>query len=393
MAQAMAAGTANLPRRARSTRYLPMALTWELVIVVALLLAARRTITGFVLAGVVVLGAMLFTIPVNGRSLFATLRLRLAYSRRQRRMVEDPDHPQPLVPLAQWLPGLQLTRTKNVHGGDIGVVADGSSWCGLLEVNADNSVLADRGAELDLSLLGALTRQDDVVFAGIQVVTLTVPAPSRAMLPADSSALEAYLEVVGADSTPPAVRRTWVALRLDPRLCLEAVARRGQGQAGVFATLRFGLHRAQALLKRQGVLTSQLDPNGIGEVLALTTCSSAEPTQPRSSETWRQWACDGLAHETREIRSFGKEPTEAYQRLLDVVAQSPAVMVVTSFTVSPGEPARGAIRQVTHNQQQADQADEELLARLGHEISLGPLGGTQVPGMLATVPLGRQVQR
>ena len=91
--------------------------------------------------------------------------------------VEEPDHGTDLVPLAQWLPQLELTQIKDAHDGEIGVVADGTSWSGLLEVTSDNTLFTDRGAELDLASLGALTRQDDVVFAGIQVVTLTVPAP------------------------------------------------------------------------------------------------------------------------------------------------------------------------------------------------------------------------
>lgn len=391
MARTAQLSNARLPLRARSTRYLPMALFWQVVIVVAALLAVQMTLTGIILAGTVLLVAMILTLPVNGRSLFSTMRVRARYDARRRQKVDEPDLPAPLVPLGQWLPHLQVTETKNVHGGEIGVVADGRSWTGLLELTSDDALLADRGSELDLDLLGALTRQDDVVFAGIQVVTLTVPAPTQAMLTPGSPALQSYLEIVGAGATPPAVRRTWVALRLDPRLCLEAVARRGNGSVGVFATLRFGLHRAQALLKRQGVNTQALDPQAIAEVLGLTSGIGGDTGEERTSESWRQWACDGLVHETRTIRSFGDDPTGNYQALLQSVAQSPAMMVFTSFTISPGEPAAGAVRHVTHNEEQAAAADEELVAEMGGRFRFGPLGGTQVPGLLATIPLGRQV--
>ncbi|MCC2594065.1 type VII secretion protein EccE [Tessaracoccus sp. OS52] len=392
MARTAQLSNAALPSRARSTRYLPMALFWQVVVVVALLLAAQRTVVGFVLAGAVVLLAMLATLPVNGRSLFSTLRVRAAYGARRRQEVAEPDQPAPLVPLGQWLPQLQVTQTKNVYGGEIGVVADGTSWTGLLELTSDDALVVDRGSELDLELLGTLTRQDDVVFAGIQVVTMTVPAPTLAMLTPGSPAQQSYLEIVGEDVTPPAVRRTWVALRLDPRLCLEAVARRGSGQVGVFATLRFGLHRAQAQLKRQGVSAQALDPSAIAEVLGLTSGAGDELPGERTRETWQQLTCDGLVHETRTIRSFGPNPTANYQALLDSLAQSPAMMVFTSFTVSPGQPPAGAIRHVTHNEEQAAAADEELVAEMGSRFSFGPLGGTQVPGLLATIPLGRQVE-
>lgn len=391
MARTAQLSSARLPLRARSTRYLPMALFWQVVVVVALLFAAQRSLPGLVAAGAVVLLAMLLTLPVNGRSLFSTLRVRASYGNRRRNLVAEPEQPAPLVPLGQWLPHLHVTETRNVYGGEIGVVGDGESWTGLLEISSDDNLISDRGSELDLELLGALTRQDDVVFAGIQVVTLTVPAPTSAMITPGSPALQSYLEIVGPEATPPAVRRTWVALRLDPRLCLEAVARRGSGQVGVFATLRFGLHRAQAALKRQGVSAEALDPIAISEVLGLTSGASDEFRDERTRETWRQWACDGLVHETRAIRSFGSDPTAAYRALLDSVAQSPAMMVLTSFTVSPGQPAAGAIRHVSHNEEQAAASDEELVAEMGSRFSFGPLGGTQVPGMLATIPLGRQV--
>ncbi|NHB84763.1 type VII secretion protein EccE [Tessaracoccus sp. HDW20] len=127
------------------------------------------------------------------------------------------------------------------------------------------------------------------------------------MLPPNSPALDAYREIAGR-ATPPAVRRTWIALRLDPRLCLEAVDRRGSGQVGVFATLRFGLHRAQATLKRHGMPTEPLDPLGIADVLALATGASDQPSEERSSEAWEHWTCDTLVHQTRGISGFDDAP-------------------------------------------------------------------------------------
>lgn len=240
-------------------------------------------------------------------------------------------------------------------------------------------------------MLGSLTQQDDVVFSAIQVVTLTVPAPSTAMLPDNSPAATAYREIVGTD-TPPAIRRTWIALRLDPRLCLEAVGRRGSGQVGVFATLRFGLHRAQATLKRNGMLTEPLDPMGISEVLALTTGSSYDGGTQRSREEWEQWICDSLIHETRAVRGFAQTPSADYQALLDVATATPAMFVVTSLTVSPGEPPHGAVRLATSNEEQATAADEFTMASVPGNLRIGPRAGNQVPGLLATVPLGRRME-
>lgn len=380
-----------LPRRSRSTRHLGLVVAWQVVLVAITVLVLQRQIWSIALAALVLLAALLLTIPVNGRTLTTTVRIRRRFAARRRGKVDTPDVAHELVPLAQWVPGLELTQIKDAHDGEIGVVADGQSWSGLLEVTADNSLFTDRGSNLDLAVLGSLNQQDDVVFAGIQVVTFTVPGPSIAMLPENSPAAAAYREVVG-EATPPAIRRTWIALRLDPRLCLEAVDRRGSGQVGVFATLRFGLHRAQATLKRHGMITEPLDPLGIADVLALTTGATADHGgAERSSEDWEQWICDTLIHETRELRGLGEAPSALYQGVLDVASQAPAMFAVTSITVSPGEPPQGAIRLVTSNPEQATAADEFVLSALQGDVKVGPRGGNQVPGLLATIPLGRQI--
>lgn len=391
MLKSAPAARAQLPLRARSTRYIPLVVFWQVLLAAAIALVVLQQTWSYVAAGALVLLGILVTVPVNGRTLPTTLLHRRAFGRRRKRFVEDPDQPQDLVPLAQWLPELEVTQIKDAHDGEIGVVADGSSWVGILELASDLHLFSDRGNLIDLTELASLTRQDDVTFAGIQVVTFTVGAPTRAMLPPSSPAVGAYHEILGDETPPPAVRRTWIALRLDPRLCLEAVGRRGIGQNGVFATLRFGLHRAQAMLKRRGVNTEPLDPIQIGEVLALTSGAGPEPRDERSREEWAMWICDGLVHESRAVRSFGNEPTAGYQMLLDAVAAAPAMMAITSYTVSPGEPAHGAVRLVTSNVEQARDADEAVQMMVSSVLRLGPRGGSQVPGVLATVPLGRQV--
>ncbi|MDU7361499.1 MAG: type VII secretion protein EccE [Propionibacteriaceae bacterium] len=391
MLKSAPAAKSQLPLRARSTRHIPLVVLWEIIIVIALALAALQQPWSWALAGVTLLVGLLVTVPVNGRTIPRTIAHRRAFRRRRKHFTENPDQPQDLVPLAQWLRELEITQIKDAHDGEIGVVADGKSWTGIVELTSDLNMFSDRGNLLNLTALDQLTRQDDVTFAGVQMVTFTVGAPTRAMLPADSPAIASYLEILGDDYPPPAVRRTWLALRLDPRLCLEAVGRRGLGQDGVFATLRFGLHRAQAMLKRRGVSTEPLDPNEIADVLGMCTGVSPDPLEERSREEWDQWICDGLTHEAREVQHFGKDPSQGYQALLDAVAAAPAMMALTSYTVSPGEPARGAVRLVTNNDEQARDADEAVQTVLPAWVKLGPRGGSQVPGLLATVPLGRQV--
>ncbi|WP_158676456.1 type VII secretion protein EccE [Tessaracoccus sp. OH4464_COT-324] len=382
---------AQLPLRARSTRYLPLVVFWQVIILAAGVAFAMQDVLFAVLGALILLAGLLLTVPVNGRTMPRTLGNRRAYRLRQREFVEFPDQPQDLVPLGQWLPRLEVTKIKDAHDGEIGIVADGRSWTGILELQSDLQLFSDRGNLLNLDELAQLTRQDDVTFAGIQVITFTVGAPTRAMLPAGSPAINSYQEILDGALPPPAVRRTWLALRLDPRLCLEAVGRRGTGQVGVYATLRFGLHRAQAMLKRQGVSTSTLSPQEIVDVLGQATGVSPEPAQQRTVENWENLIVDSLVHESRAVQSFGRNTSDGYQRLLEAVCAAPVMMAITSYTVSPGEPARGAVRLVSNDLEQAGQGDEAVQLLLPPWVRLGPRGGTQVPGLLATVPLGRQV--
>lgn len=386
----MAVSNAQLPARARSTRYLPLVVAWQVAIVAILLLVSLREVWGFVVASAVLLLMLLLTVPVNGRTLLSTMAIRSHFAGRAKQATQIDVTGEVLAPLLRWMPRLNIFMTTSVRGEEVGVVADGDACVGILELVSDDALIVDRGVDIDLETLPRLTRQDDIVFAGIQLLTLTVPAPNQAMLTPHSPAAQAYLETTGDAPTPAAVRRTWVALRLDPRLCLEAVDRRGSGHAGVMATLRFGLHRAQAHLKRQGVVARVLDPVRASNVFSLLV--GADDSDGESVETWEQWRHGSLIHETRGIASFGPRPAQTYQQLLDSVAQAPAAMVVTSFTVCPGEPARGAIRQVTATGEAADAADEGLIGELGGLLKFGPLGGVQVPGLSATLPLGRQVR-
>lgn len=357
-----------------------------LVVVVALL---RFTWVGYLIAGAVVVVVAALLVPINGRPVISWLRLRAAFGRRRRAKVTDTDVPTDLVPLAEWVPGLTVMRTLTGRGGEIGVITDGSAWVAVLSLVSDDKLLADRGAEIDLDSLGSLTTQDDVAFDGVQLVTFTVPAPTSLLLGEGSPAAASYREILGGDGVPPTVRRTWLCLRLDPRQCLGAVARRGAGNEGINATLRFGLHRAQSMLKRQGIETRALDPVEIYEVLALTSGAGPEHGDRRTNEGWLHWTCDGLEHRGQLVTKWGKDASLGYARLQDAVAHAPALFVITSFTLSQQKEATGAIRVVAPTTAATETAFSHLTGVLGGDIRLQPAGGVQVPALLSTVPFGR----
>jgi len=379
-------------RRGWLLRQAPRFLAIEIGVIVAVVCVLvggvpPRQSVFYVVGAAVLLLAVVLVVPIAGRSLVDRIRLRLAYARRSPRLVTDADVPADLVPLVEWVPNLSVSLTVTGRGEEVGVITDGSGWTAVLALTSDDEIIAGSGEQLDLSALSGLTVQDDIIFAGVQVVTYTVPAPSTVLLAPDAPAARAYREI--AATLPPTVRRTWLCVRLDPGLCLEAVARRGVDTMGIYATLRFGLHRVQTVLKRQGISTRVLGPVEIYDVLALTAGSGPEPGDRRSVEQWRHWECDGLVHTGRMVRGFGSNPSRGYGALLDTVASAPVLFAITSYTLSPHQAASGGIRLVSPNLDSADQAVAHLSAGLGRGVRLAPPGGTQVPTVLATIPLGR----
>ncbi|WP_026927997.1 type VII secretion protein EccE [Granulicoccus phenolivorans] len=383
--------TVQAPRRPWLLRQAPRLVALELAVLLALLLLLRGSFTGVIVGSALVLLLLLSALPLfAGRSAADQFRLWLAYHRRQPAEVSAFDVPVDLVPLAEWVPELAVTATTTGRGEEIGVAADGTGWIAVLALTGDDDLIADTGDELDLAALGALTRCDDIVFAGIQVVTYTVPAPTRVLLGPGSAAAAAYAEIV--PRLPPAVRRTWLCVRLDPTLCLTAVTRRGAGQTGIEATLRFGLHRIQSHLKRAGVRTRALSAGELYDVLALTTGASPDgAAAERTDEFWEHWTCDGLVHTGLNVRGWGRDPSGAYADLLAAVTSAPVLFALTSFTLDAAAEASGAIRLVTPDEASARAAEDKVAALVGTEVLLGGAGGVQVPTLLATVPLGRGV--
>lgn len=380
------------PQRA-SRQFWARTFGWELALLAAVLVALIGGTRAYLIAGGIVVLTLLLGVPIKGRSLLDWAQVGLTFLRRRRRQIDNPaDMPVDLVPLAQWVPGLSVNQTRSAQGNEVGVVTDGRSWTGVLALSSDDVLVADSGHKIDLDALSGLTRQDDIVFAGLQMVTYTVPAPVTPLLPQGSPAGLAYAEVAGADA-PPAVRMTWLCVRLDPRLCLEAVARRGASTDGIYATLRFGMHRVQAALKRQGIVTRALTPLEIYDVLSLTSGSTPDHDEERSSEGWRTWNCDGLAHSGRHVRSWGSNRSIGYQSLLQVLNTAPVLFAVTSFTLDAASRATGAVRLVAPTAEMAVAAGAHVAAALPRSVRLSYAGGAQVPTVLATVPLGRQARR
>lgn len=391
MSKATSPSAVGQSRRPRSGRLMAKAVVFQIIAFSVLLLGLRQQLWSSIVAGLIVIAAVLILVPFKKLNLLDRASRRARFRRRARTRATNSTLPTDLVPLGEWVPGLAVKQTRSARGEDVGVITDGSSWTALLGISSDDNLFADRDDRIDLAALQGLTVQDDIVFAALQVITFTVPAPAAVMLTPDSLALASYGQILAKGQLPPAVRRSWIGVRLDPRLCLEAVASRGASDEGIYATLRFGLHRVQSALKRQGITTHELTALEISDVLATTSGSTPDFGAQRSSEGWDHWWCDGFVHCGRQITSWGAEPSVGYQQLLDALAGAPIIFGVTSYTLDRWDHAAGAVRVVGPNPDAAQSAMAELTHRLGAGLVIAPSGGDQVPALLATVPLGREV--
>ena len=365
------------------------ALAVEIVAVTVILLALKGGILGWTLAVAVLVAALVLGVPVHGMTTLDRLGRRRRFRARAASRRRGSDLPATLVPLGRWVPDLAVRQTHSARGDDVGVLTDGESWTALLGLVSDEVLLSDVAREIDLAALRGLTVQDDITFATLQVIDLVIPAPSRVMLPTGSPALESYTQILGTPTLPAAVRRTWIGVRLDPRLCLEAIGVRGAGDEGIYATLRFGLHRVQSALKRQGIVTRELTAHQINDVLAMTAGTTGDG-QGSSEEHWDHWSCEGFEHAGSTVDGWGPRPQEAREQLLAELGGLPVVMGISSYTLDSRDRARGAVRVMAARPTDAVAALRELGERCP-QIDFAAAGGDQVPVLLGTLPMAREV--
>ena len=392
--------------------------------------AAALVLIGLTTGGTVLLGcgtvaAVLLALALpqwNGLSPAEQLRARLLLRARRRRsaayrvdLLTDPA----LVPLLECDPALRTIQhlvdpdAKAPAGRrehrEIGMVGDGSFLTAVLQLEPpDQPLRPRRGAgSLPLELLGAALRVDDIVLDAIQVVqyTQTSPAPH---LPEQSLAARGYRELPDGSGTP-GLRLTWVGVRLDPELCPSAIAARGGGEAGARRALQRAVDQLTVRLAGAGLRATVLDRSGLTSAVATAICAnpltvgSAAAPGHRTTETVRAWRCDDRWHTsywiagwprlTRTSGRGGPGDVMTGPDLVNLLTGASALGSTFSLTVrqaSGGAVAlTGRLRITARGERELEQATRQLesrarsagalLVRLDHE---------QVPGVLATLPLG-----
>ncbi|MBI1758911.1 MAG: type VII secretion protein EccE [Actinobacteria bacterium] len=361
----------------------------------AVLAAAVRPGPPTIAAGVLAIGVLALTVVRRrGRWLYQAYGVRSRFRARQRVPVPAGPADPRLAALRELLPDLDLTGAVLRSGKRIGIIHDGQSWIGLVAVQAGTDIVA-RPQQVGWlpvrDLAGALV-VDDIDLASVQVLRYITPAPTG-MIPSQAPAAASYQQVNRLRT--PGDQHLWVAVRLDPAHCPDAIEVRGGGVEGVHRAVRRCIARILELLDSAGVAGTPLDEETVRSVLALsagTHARNAPPGTRRSEETWTHWRGDGTVHVSWWVRSWPVRGIPM-KLLQEAAAAVPALSCSISLTLHPerteGARFRCLVRLSAPSPAAANHAGHALL-RACHTAGIGlyRLDGEQALGLVATLPLG-----
>ncbi|MEU2587562.1 type VII secretion protein EccE [Streptomyces avermitilis] len=383
--------------------------------IVLLEIAAAVLLTGWVIdplalvpaAVVAVVLVLLAFVRRRGRSLPEWLGTARALKTRQRRAASTPIPPgtEPgLVPAVECDPSL---RTYAYGGRDrrpVGIIGDGTFVTAVVQVEADATALrAERSRQpLPLGLVRDALEVDGIRLESAQIVLHTQPAPAL-HLPQQSVAVTNYAPLQ-AQTGAPAVRITWIALKLDPELCPEAVSARGGGLVGAQKCVVRAADHLTSRLTGAGFRTTVLNEEELTAAIATSACANplvtaeagrTEARERRTEESGRSWRCDNRRHTTYWIRRWPQVGGDgrSLPQLVALLTAVPALATTFSLTLGPGE--RGEVSLCGHLRVTGRSDDELVAARRALEdaarqggAGLARLDRQQLPGVLATLPLG-----
>ncbi|MEX2983933.1 type VII secretion protein EccE [Streptomyces sp. C36] len=313
-----------------------------------------------------------------------------------------------LAPLMECEPALR-TASFTVHNDrTLGLVGDGTFLTAVLRVEAvDRPLRADRVAgALPLGLLRDALDIDDIRLESAQVVQTTLPSPAPD-LPAGALPAVNYAPLQALTGSP-AVRQTWVALKFDPELCPAAVEARGGGAEGARRCLLRAVDQLASRLRGAGFAATPLTEDGLTAALAAAADLNPAATDRaalapvparRTAESPRAWRCDDRWHTTYWVSRWprlggGAAPLPQFAALLTSL---PALSTTLSLTLGRGRTVRGRhaptvsghIRICARGADELQETGREL-ERAAKAVRAGivRLDQEQVPGVLATLPLG-----
>ncbi|MFD2466799.1 type VII secretion protein EccE [Amycolatopsis silviterrae] len=382
----------------------------EVGVAIGLVLLAINMQLKYVAIGVAALGLIFAFLRVGGRWFTQWLSLTLRYRFRAHGRVATPPPPTSIEELAEEsavtgpedarvsllrlaVPDLVVAHAVDHERQEVGIAWNDGTWTAVLLVEPMPAMISQAGGapSLPLSALAPCLEDRGVLLDSIQMIWHSYPG--SAAMPADAPALSSYLEVLGP--LPAAARRTtWIAVRLDPRRCPEAIRERGGGVVGAHRAMIGALSRVRNALESQGVPTRPLDP----DELLRASISAAELTAVAGSnekvslqESWTGVTAAGIGHSSYAITGWPKgKISGSLNGLTSVRALSATVAMAISPSADEGRIGlRGVVRLSARNPRELDAADQRLQSiaeRL--DVDLTPLKGMQVSAFSATLPIG-----
>ncbi|GHJ36381.1 type VII secretion protein EccE [Streptomyces sp. TS71-3] len=365
---------------------------------------ALMLVPGVVIAAVLVLLAVARR---RGRSLpewLTTARGLRARKRRAKNTAIPPGTEPGFAPAVECDPALRIYAYGGKDRHTVGMVGDGTFLTAVLQVESDATALRNERDRrpLPLKLVREAMDVDDIHLESAQVVLHTQPAPAL-HLPQESVAVSNYAPLQ-AQTGAPAVRITWIALKLDPELCPEAVAARGGGITGAQKCVVRAADQLASRLTGAGFRATLLTEEELAAAIATSACANpmvtaqagrAEAPQRRTEETSRTWRCDNRRHTTYWVRRWPQLGGSAgsLPQLVALITAIPALATTFSITLSRGEhhemTVRGFVRVTGRGDTELTAARRRLQQAARHtRTGLVRLDREQLPGVLATMPLG-----
>ncbi len=304
-----------------------------------------------------------------------------------------------LAPLRETFPALRTTSVSSRTGEPVGMIGDGTFLTAVVRVGTRHEPLrGQRGVHpLPLGVVAGVLSDERLSVSCIQLVTHTQPAPAP-HLPPHALAVRAYQGVMG---DVPAQRTTWVAVRLDPEQAAGAIEARGGGAIGAQRTLLTAVQRVASDLEGAGFEATPLSEleliSAIGTACAVNPQVGITPRAAgathRTEETKRTWRCDDRWHTSYWLDKLPKLSADSTPHLVAALTSVPTL--ATSFAVTASRGTGGSVAFSAHVRvaarseaqlAEAAKALEQRAAKAGAHLTR--LDGEQLPGVIATIPLG-----
>ncbi|MFH8570676.1 type VII secretion protein EccE [Streptomyces sp. NPDC017993] len=309
------------------------------------------------------------------------------------------------APIVECEPALRTFEYTDSEQRAIGFVGDGTFLTAIVQVDAkDEPLRPQRGSHmLPLDVLHTALDVEDIHLESVQFVQYTQPAPAP-HLPEQAVAARSYAPLQ-AQAQTPALQLTWIALKLDPELCAEAIEARGGGMEGAKRSLLRAADQLVSRLTVHGVRARVLAEREVVAALGTAVCVSPRAANGamgrdgraarRTQETTRAWRCDDRWHSTYWIGRWpqlgqGGAPLAAVTQLLTSTRAMASTFALTASHGGGRAPAiSGYVRLSTRSENELSAAQSELERRSGSvKVGLVRLDREQMPGILATLPLG-----